>query len=62
MQTDHRYLSPEDAPSVPGIASKEIWKFKAIEQGIATISLEYNRTWDEGDQVERKFDLIVLVK
>ena len=64
-QTDHQYTAPEnelDEPPAPGTAGRETWIFKALNEGITTIYLEYSRPLDGDKQIEWTFDLTVLVK
>ncbi len=65
QQTDQEFISPEylDArPPPPGSPGKEVWTFKALKEGKATISLKYTRPWEEGQAGVRTFNLTVVVK
>jgi len=47
-QTDHEYEPAKDENIVGG-AGKEVWTFKALDEGTATVSMEYSRP-GEGDE------------
>jgi len=48
-----------DAVGAPGMI---VLKFKAIETGQTFLHLEYKRSWEEGVQPEKTFDVTVVVK
>jgi inhibitor of cysteine peptidase len=60
QQTGHTYIAPtSDLVGVPG---QEVWTFEALKKGTATITMEYSRPWEGGEQAEWTFDLTVTVK
>jgi len=60
-QISHGYTAPEDENIVGG-AGKETWTFRGIERGMASISIEYSRPWEGGEQGEWTFSITVKVK
>jgi len=64
-QTDHEMVSPgakgKKSPT-PGAAGTEVWTFKTLKTGQATIYLEYSRPWEGGEKGEWTFTLTVTVK
>ena len=48
-QTDHEYKPAEDKNIVGG-AGREVWTFKALDQGTTTVSMEYSRPWEGGEK------------
>lgn len=61
QQTGHEFVAPE-AKGVVGAARKEVWTFKALKKGTSTVSLEYSRPWEGGENGEWTFNLTVVVK
>jgi len=61
QQLDHKFLEPVGQNSM-GAAGKEMWTFKALKQGAATVSLEYGRPWEGGEKGEWTYTLAVTVK
>ncbi len=59
-QTDHNVVEP--ANSMPGSPGKDVWTFKPLKPGTATIILSYNQPWQGGVQNEWTFALTVVVK
>ena len=63
QQTGHQFVSPEsEPPPPPGTPGQEIWTFKALKEGESTISMEYSRPWEEGEEATWTFNLTVTVK
>jgi len=65
QQTAHEFIAPEgegDEPPAPGTAGKEVWTFKALKKGTTEVSMEYSRSWEEGEKAEWTFVLTVVVK
>ena len=46
---DDEYVPPEDK-EVMGAAGEEIWNFKALKKGTTEVSMEYSRSWEEGEK------------
>ncbi len=64
-QTDHKFIAPEgegDKPPAPGTSGQEVWTFKALKKGTTEVSMEYSRSWEEGEKAEWTFVLTVVVK
>ena len=64
-QVDHKFEAPEhkgDRPPPPGTPGKEVWTFKALKKGEATISMEYSQPWEGGLKATWTFILTVVVK
>jgi inhibitor of cysteine peptidase len=53
-----------DAPTggLMGAGGKEVWTFKTLADGKATLSMEYDQPWAGGQKNAKSFDLIVVVK
>ncbi|GAI21546.1 unnamed protein product [marine sediment metagenome] len=64
QQTDHKLVMPKpERPPPPGTAGQEVWTFKALKEGMSTISMEYIHTYTwEGKEPMRTFVLTVTVK
>ena len=51
QQTDHKLVMPEpETPPVPGTPGQEVWTFKALKEGMSTISMEYTHPWEGGEK------------
>ena len=62
QQTDHQLVMPgPEPPPSPGTPGKEIWTFKAVKKDSSTISIEYSRPWEGGEEEEWTFNLTVVV-
>ena len=59
-QYEHNVVPPSN--SVPGAPGKDVWTFKALKTGTATISMSYSQPWQGGTQNEWTFTLKVTVK
>jgi inhibitor of cysteine peptidase len=51
----------QDSPVV-GAGGTEIWSFKALKKGEATISMEYSQPWEGGIKTAKIFDITVIIK
>ncbi len=63
-QTGHSFVSPEvkgNKPSAAGTPGQEVWTFRALEEGVATLSMEYSQPWEGGEKAEWTFELAVTV-
>ncbi len=49
-------------PPLPGAGGTEIWNFKTLKKGEATISMEYSQPWEGGIKAAKTFDVTVVVK
>jgi predicted secreted protein len=45
-----------------GTGGKEVWTFKALTAGKATINMEYDQPWTDGQKDAKSFVLTVVVK
>lgn len=45
-----------------GAGGKEIWTFKALKAGRATINMEYSQPWEGGEKAASTFNLTVVMK
>ena len=61
QQTHHEYVPPE-AKDVVGAPGKEVWTFEALEKGTCSVSMEYSRPWEGGEEGAWTFALTVIVK
>ena len=61
QQTAHESVPPEET-GVVGAPGQEVWTFKALKKGTSTVSLQYSRPWEGGEQGEWTFTLTVTVK
>ncbi|MCX5707306.1 MAG: protease inhibitor I42 family protein [Candidatus Omnitrophica bacterium] len=48
-------------PKLVGSGGKEIWTFKALKEGKATISFQYVRPWEKGKPAAKSKDYTVLI-
>jgi inhibitor of cysteine peptidase len=48
-------------PPPPGLGGVEVWTFKALRTGETTISMEYSRPWDGGEETVETFDFRVVI-
>jgi inhibitor of cysteine peptidase len=62
QQTGHEFVAPEEAEAIMGAAGQEVWTFKALNKGEATVSMEYSRPWEGGEKGAWTFSLTVAVK
>ena len=63
-QVGHEFVSPsdEDQPLLAGASGEEVWTFKALGEGVSTISVEYSRPWEGGEKATWTFVLSVTVQ
>ena len=63
QQTAYELVPPADglllAPGTPG---KEIWTFQALKKGESTVSMEYSRPFEDGEEAVWTFNLTVTVR
>jgi inhibitor of cysteine peptidase len=55
------YKQEQSNPKKVGVPGKQVWKFKAKEKGIDTLTFEYCRSWEPNSTVETK-KIIVKIK
>ncbi len=60
QQGEPEFKAPEDETLV-GASGEEIWTFKALEKGKSTISMEYQRSWEDIEPAET-FVLTIVVR
>jgi inhibitor of cysteine peptidase len=62
-QVSHKFIPPQSGQSSqPGASGKEIWVFRALEEGTSTVYMEYSRPWQGGEQAVWTFELTVTVE
>jgi inhibitor of cysteine peptidase len=63
-QESHESLSPKGQgdSQVVGAAGSQQWTFTAIKPGTSTLTFEYSRPWEGGEEGTWTFTLEVLVK
>lgn len=59
-QYEHNLVAPQNA--APGTPAKDVWTFKPLKAGNATITMNYSRPWEGGEQNEWTFVLKITVK
>lgn len=59
-QKDHEYIEPDS--DLMGAAGQEVWTFKALKKGTATISMDYSQPWEGGEKSARTITVTVTVK
>jgi inhibitor of cysteine peptidase len=47
-QTSHEYVVPDS--KLVGASGQEVWNFRALKAGTATISMAYSRPWEGGEE------------
>ena len=63
QQTAYELVPPTEGQLLaPGTPGKEVWTFQALKEGKSTISMEYSRPWEEGEEAAWTFNLTVTVK
>ena len=60
-QTDHKY-EPPDEENIVGGAGQEVWTFKALNKGTATVSMEYSRPGEGGEKGHWTFVATITVE
>jgi inhibitor of cysteine peptidase len=62
-QEGHEYIAPSgDSPPPPGAPGLEVWTFKALEPGTATIYLEYNKPGGGSGNGEWTCTIIAVIR
>jgi predicted secreted protein len=62
-QVNHKCVGPDsESPPPPGTPGQEVWTFKVLEEGDATISMEYGRPWEGGEKAEWTYEITITVK
>lgn len=59
-QVDHEFIPPDS--TTVGAAGREVWTFKSLKTGKATLFLEYSQAWEGGMKGEWTFTLNVIIK
>jgi inhibitor of cysteine peptidase len=62
-QDSHEFIQPlvETDEMITGAPGKEVWVFKALSEGTATISFSYSRPWEGGEKDVWTLDISVTV-
>jgi inhibitor of cysteine peptidase len=62
-QASHEFIPPQTGEKpLAGAAGKEVWNFKALKAGSASISFSYGRSWEGGEKDLWTLILNVTVK
>jgi inhibitor of cysteine peptidase len=59
QEVGHEYIATQT--NLVGAAGKELWTFKALQDGTSTIHMEYIRPWEAGTPPAETFSLTVVV-
>jgi predicted secreted protein len=59
-QTGHEYIEPGSAQ--PGAPGREVWTFRALQEGETNIYWEYSQPWDGGTKQEWTLELELEVE
>jgi predicted secreted protein len=61
--TGHEFVPPaeDEQPPLTGGAGSEVWTFRALESGQATIGMTYGRPWQRDVEPTWRFALTVVV-
>jgi inhibitor of cysteine peptidase len=60
QQTGHEYRPP--ANPMPGAGGAEVWTFKALKAGTATVSMDYARPFEPTAPPANTFNITVVVQ
>ena len=60
QKTDSKYEAPNSG--LVGAGGKEVWTFKTLKDGKATITMSYGQPWAGGQKGARTFTLTVVSK
>lgn len=58
---DHKFIPPSETAGA-GAAGQEVWTFKAVKQGTATVNLAYSQPWEGGQKGAWSYNLVVTIK
>lgn len=59
-QYEHNFVSPTSTAA--GAPGKDVWTFKPLKKGTATVSFNYSRPWTGGEKNQWTLQLTVVVK
>lgn len=59
-QYEHNFVSPTS--TAVGAPGKDVWTFKPLKKGTATVSFSYSRPWEGGEKNQWTLNLTVVVK
>jgi len=51
-----------DDTGMMGAGGQEVWTFEALDEGVSTIEMQYNRPWETGVEPAETFTVTVVVK
>ena len=60
-EEDHKFVPPSETAGA-GAAGQEVWTFKAVKQGAATVNLVYSQPWESGQKEAWTYNLVVTIK
>lgn len=61
-QISHTYVEPQADSGIVGAPGKDVWVFDSIEPGTATLTFEYSRPWEGGEQAEWTLTVHITVE
>jgi inhibitor of cysteine peptidase len=64
-EVDHQVIPPEetgDTSPALGAPGKEVWVYKGVNPGTASVSLDYRRPGESGERGEWTYNLTVVVE
>jgi len=62
QQTDYKTVAAGNTGGAVGVPGTEVWTFKALKAGAASVSMAYSRPWAGGEKGVQTFTLNVTVK
>ena len=64
-EINHEFIPPgetDDTTPVVGASGKEVWVYKGVNPGVASVSLDYRRPWQSGERGEWIYNLTIVVE
>jgi predicted secreted protein len=64
-EVDYKFMPPEETGGTPpavGASGKEVWVYKGVNEGVATVSVDYRRPGQSGERGEWTYNLTVFVE
>jgi predicted secreted protein len=58
--TDHKVIAPAEG-AAPGTPGQEVWSFKGVKKGVATVIINYSQPWEGGQKGEWIFRMTVTI-
>ena len=60
-EEDHKFIPPAATAGV-GAAGQEVWTFRSVNKGTATVNLAYSQPWEGGQKGAWTYNLVVTAK